>query len=47
MEAWSYSCLHKPDHAGDVRIDVLQGAGDKNLDPDECNPVQLGIFSHR
>ena len=33
--------------AGDVRIDVLQGAADKDLDPDTCDPVQLGIFSHR
>ena len=33
--------------AGDVRIDVVHGAADKEVDPDTCDPVQLGIFSHR
>lgn len=33
--------------AGDVRIDVVHGAADKDLDAGTCDPVQLGIFSHR
>ncbi|KAK9799317.1 hypothetical protein WJX73_000073 [Symbiochloris irregularis] len=32
---------------GDVRIDVKAADGDKDLNADTCDPIQLAIFSHR
>ena len=40
-------CLAQITASGDVRIDVKDAVGDKGINAEECDPIQLAIFSHR
>lgn len=41
------SCTAHITASGDVRIDVHDASNGKELSADECDPIQLAIFSHR
>lgn len=40
-------CLAHITSSGDVRIDVESSGSSRGLRADECDPIQLAIFSHR